>query len=60
MNKVIKIKPHVDSIKVGLMITCELIVKFSIYINVGGLSSWPPIRYCSLWDGQRLTYVPPA
>jgi len=28
--------------------------------TVGGLSSRPPIRYCSLWDGQKSTYVPPA
>ena len=27
---------------------------------MGGLSFQPPIRYCSLCDGQGLTYVPLA
>ena len=53
----------VKYIYIYIYILSEIVVivynQVCIY-TMGGLSSRPPVRYCSLWDGQGSTYVPPA
>ena len=65
VNKMIKTEPHVDRIKIGLMITCELIVNFSIYIYIYIYIFWEffslnisyePLNYNAIVANIMFTY----